>query len=300
MPEQPQQPTQGASPAQQPQQLTPEQQQALQEKLKNMSPEELKQFQKQQCIFCQIISGKIPSKKIYEDEQILAILDINPAAQGHLLLLPKEHYAIMPQVPDAVLGNMFFITKKLSQVQLKGLKVSGTSLFIANGMAAGQRAQHFMIHLISRKDGDGILTEGEKVIDESEREKVLPLIEKRFNQLMGLKKEVVKVGKKVKEEKEEGEKGEKIVEAEFEEEKEEPTETAPSPPPLDEIEEEKKKSKKRKKKTVKKGKKEAKKKTSKKETKKKPAKPSPGYPPLAESKEEYPEASLDDIAELFK
>ena len=78
---------------------TEEQRKQWEEKIKNMSPEELQELQRQQCIFCQIISSKIPSKKIYEDSTCLAVLDINPAAKGHLLLLPKEHYAIMPQVP---------------------------------------------------------------------------------------------------------------------------------------------------------------------------------------------------------
>ncbi len=69
------------------QQMTPEQAEAMQEKLKQMSPEELKDFQKKQCIFCQIIDGKVASKKIYEDDKMIAILDINPAAKGHVLLL---------------------------------------------------------------------------------------------------------------------------------------------------------------------------------------------------------------------
>ena len=78
------------------QQMTEEQVKELQEKIKNMSPEELKEFQKKQCVFCQIISGKVQSKKVYDDEKCIAILDINPANPGHVLLLPKEHYSIMP------------------------------------------------------------------------------------------------------------------------------------------------------------------------------------------------------------
>ena len=68
------------------QQMTEEQMKALQEKLSKMSPEELKEYQKQQCIFCQIVSGKVQSKKIYEDDKCLAILDKNPANPGHVLL----------------------------------------------------------------------------------------------------------------------------------------------------------------------------------------------------------------------
>ena len=89
--------------------MTEEQRKELEEKLKKMSPEELKEFQKQQCIFCQIIAGKVPSKKVYEDAQCIAVLDIAPASKGHLLIMPKEHYAIMPQIPDKEIGHIFFI-----------------------------------------------------------------------------------------------------------------------------------------------------------------------------------------------
>ncbi len=213
-----------------PQQLTPEQQKELQEKLKNMSPEELLEFQKQQCIFCQIISGKIPSKKIYEDDKNIAILDINPAAKGHILLLPKEHYAIMPQIPEKEITNLFLQAKKMSQLILKALKVSGTNIFVANGLAAGQKAQHFMIHIIPRKEDDGILGIEEKLTDEEMRTKVKSLIENKFNELMGVKKEVVEVeekkGKKKKvEEKEEEAPEEKAEEDQEEEDVEESEET---------------------------------------------------------------------------
>lgn len=135
--------------------MTPEQEE-MQEKVKNMSPEELAEFQKQQCIFCQIISGKVQSKKIYEDEKTIGILDINPANAGHILLLPKEHYAVMPQIPEEEIGHLFMVAKALSNAMLKGLKVAGTNIFVANGVAAGQRAQHFMLHVIPRKENDGI------------------------------------------------------------------------------------------------------------------------------------------------
>ncbi len=136
--------------------MTPEQQKALQERLKNMSPEELREFYKQQCVFCQIIAGKVPARKIYEDEKLLAVLDINPAAPGHLLVMPKEHYQVMPQLPDDELQYFFMVTKQLSALLLRALQVEGTTLFIANGAAAGQRAQHFMAHVIPRLENDGV------------------------------------------------------------------------------------------------------------------------------------------------
>ncbi len=173
------------------QELTEEQRKELEEKLKQMSPEELKEFQKKQCLFCQIISGKVPSQKIYEDNKVLVILDINPAAKGHLLILPKEHYSIQPQIPDKEQGHLFGVAKKMSHLLLKGLKVSGTSLFVANGLVAGQKAQHFILHLLPRKDGDGVLKVSEKLIEKEMRDKIYSLVASKFSAVMGGKKKTV-------------------------------------------------------------------------------------------------------------
>ena len=176
-----------------PEEITEEQRKAMEERLKNMSPEEIAELQKQQCIFCQILSGKIPSKKVYEDDICMVILDINPAAKGHCLLLPKNHYSIMPQIPENELSHMFLVSKAMSQILLKSLRVDGTNIFVANGAAAGQRAPHFMIHVIPRKEGDGLLAVDTKIVDLDERKELLQKIEARFNQVMGIKKEVVEV-----------------------------------------------------------------------------------------------------------
>ncbi len=128
----------------------------MQEKLASMSPEEIKELQKRQCPFCQIIAGKIPAKKIYEDDKVIALLDINPAVSGHTLLMPKEHYTIMPFVPDDVLVHLAKISKALSKAFLRCLFAKGTTIFIANGAAAGQQVQHFLIHLVPREEGDGL------------------------------------------------------------------------------------------------------------------------------------------------
>ncbi len=101
-------------------------------------------------------SGKVPAKKIYDDEKAFAILDKNPAVEGHILLLPKEHYQLMPQVPSDVLDHLFRVAQSLSRAQLKAFGVQGISLFVANGTGAGQRAPHFIIHLIPRKEHDNI------------------------------------------------------------------------------------------------------------------------------------------------
>jgi histidine triad (HIT) family protein len=176
MPEQqaPEQPM----PEQQPQQqMSEEQVKALQEKIKNMSPEELKEFQKKQCIFCQIVSGKVQSRKVYEDEEVIAVLDVNPANPGHILIMPREHYSIMPQIPDDEVGHIFTVAKALSNASLRALEVQGANLVVANGVAAGQRAQHFMIHLIPRKENDNLGFQiPQKPIPEQELKKVRKIL----------------------------------------------------------------------------------------------------------------------------
>lgn len=143
----------------------------------NMSPEEALKAQKQNCIFCKITSGEIPSKKVYEDANFVGILDINPAAKGHVLIIPKEHYQIMPQIPPDIVGLLGVATKNVSSMILKAGGVEGTTIFIGNGFVAGQKAPHFIVHVIPRKTGDGINLNPKIVdIDESEYAKFLDKI----------------------------------------------------------------------------------------------------------------------------
>tara|TARA_Y100000310_G_scaffold50496_1_gene46495 strand:- start:1386 stop:2114 length:729 start_codon:yes stop_codon:yes gene_type:complete len=195
------------------QQMSEEQIKALQEKIKQMSPEELKEFQKKQCIFCQIVSGKVQSKKVYEDDDVIAILDVNPANPGHILIMPKEHYSIMPQIPYEDIEHIFMVTKALSNASLRALEVQGSNIIVANGVAAGQRAQHFMVHLIPRKENDNIqFRVPQKTIPEQELQKV----RKALSEILGAKAEeseekmtAVPLIRK-----------QKVVEAEFKEKKE--------------------------------------------------------------------------------
>ena len=170
------------------QQMSEEQLKELQEKVKNMSPEELKEFQKKQCIFCQIIAGKVQSRKIYEDDKCIAILDINPANPGHILLLPKEHYSIMPQVPESEIAHLFIISKTVSNAALRSLGIQGTNIIVQNGIAAGQKAQHFMVHIIPRKEGDGINFElPKRKMSEAELESIKEKLESKLGSPSGQK-----------------------------------------------------------------------------------------------------------------
>lgn len=123
--------------------------------MQQLTPEQKEQM-RQQCIFCQIIDGKVAAKKIYEDDKVLAVLDINPANPGHVLLLPKEHVSIMPQMNEELVEYMGVISKKISRLLLRAMKVEGTTIFVANGTAAGQRAPHFMMHIIPRMENDNV------------------------------------------------------------------------------------------------------------------------------------------------
>lgn len=167
--------------------LSEEQRKQLEEKMRGMSPEQLRELQKQQCIFCQIIAGKVPAKKIHEGPEWMIILDINPAARGHLLIIPREHYSIMPQIPDDKLATLFIVTKTVSQSVLRVLKASGTMVYVANGATAGQRSQHFMIHLIPRKEGDQLFHLEEKMMEKGVLLQIEQTVGVRLQALLGLK-----------------------------------------------------------------------------------------------------------------
>jgi histidine triad (HIT) family protein len=195
----------------------------------DMSPEQMAAMAKQQCIFCQIASGKVASRKVYEDEHVVAVLDINPANPGHILLITKEHYVVMPQIPDDVVAHIGMVTKGLSHALLRALKAQGTTIFVANGVTAGQRAQHFMLHIIPRMEQDGITIDyPEHDISDADYKKVLDALRagivKSLGQIEGLEEESEKAEEMQEEAEEkvaEKEEEKKEEEAETEEEKEE-------------------------------------------------------------------------------
>jgi len=139
--------------------LSPEQQQEkLHEILESLSPEEQEQLVgKQKCPFCSMAAGEIPVKKVYEDADCIAILDINPANKGHMLLFPKKHYGMMAQMEDREAGLLYAVANKLSKAVFEGLKASGSNIVVGNGAIAGQRAPHALINIIPRFDGDKVV-----------------------------------------------------------------------------------------------------------------------------------------------
>ena len=107
------------------------------------------------CIFCRIANGEIPTNTIYEDEAFRVILDTAPAARGHALILPKEHYADLFSIPEEEAADAIRLAKKIAAMQMDRLQADGLNLVQNNGAVAGQTVSHFHIHLIPRYENDG-------------------------------------------------------------------------------------------------------------------------------------------------
>lgn len=107
------------------------------------------------CIFCKIANGDIPSRTLYEDEQFRVILDLGPVTRGHALVLPKNHYANIYEIPADVAADAFKVGKKIALRMKERLNTDGVNLIQNNGEAAGQTIHHFHLHVIPRYKGDG-------------------------------------------------------------------------------------------------------------------------------------------------
>ena len=108
----------------------------------------------QDCIFCKIIAGEIPSYKIYEDRDSLAFLDITPINPGHTLVVPKAHYENLLVAPDELAGQLIKVIKKISPAILKGVGAKGFNLGLNAGADAGQVVPHLHWHIMPRFPND--------------------------------------------------------------------------------------------------------------------------------------------------
>ena len=107
------------------------------------------------CIFCKIANGEIPSKTLHEDEEFRVILDLGPATKGHALILPKNHYKNVYELPDDAAASVMKLAKKMAVTMTEKLSCDGFNLVQNNGEAAGQTVFHFHMHLIPRYENDG-------------------------------------------------------------------------------------------------------------------------------------------------
>ena len=129
------------------------------------------------CIFCKIAAGEIPSKTIYEDEDFKVILDLGPATKGHALIIPKSHADNLFELPEGIASKVMVLAKKLGTQMKENLKADGLNLLQNNGEAAGQTVMHFHLHLIPRYENDGQhITGDSKEVTQEELEEVRKII----------------------------------------------------------------------------------------------------------------------------
>ena len=108
------------------------------------------------CIFCKIANGEIPSATLYEDEDFRVILDLGPASKGHALILPKEHAANIFELPDDLAAKAIVLAKKIATTLKEGLHADGVNIVQNNGEVAGQTVFHFHLHMIPRYKDDNV------------------------------------------------------------------------------------------------------------------------------------------------
>ena len=112
-------------------------------------------MKKEDCIFCKLANGVIPTNSIYEDDDFNVILDMAPATKGHALILPKEHADNLYELPEETAGKVLILAKKLAKSMTDKLKCDGFNVVQNNGSVAGQTVFHFHMHLIPRYESDG-------------------------------------------------------------------------------------------------------------------------------------------------
>jgi len=108
----------------------------------------------EECIFCKIVNGQIPSKIVYENDTNIAFLDIRPISTGHTVVIPKKHYSTIETLPDKEVENLFKVVKKVASLIYEKLDIDGYNIVQNNHKAAGQVVEHSHVHIIPRNRGD--------------------------------------------------------------------------------------------------------------------------------------------------
>lgn len=133
------------------------------------------------CIFCKIANGEIPSATLYEDEDFRVILDLGPASKGHTLILPKEHYKDLCELDDAVAAKVLPLAGKMGRAMKKALHFDGFNLVQNNGEAAGQTVMHFHMHMIPRyANGPQMVLWNPGKLDDTEKTEIIENVKKEL------------------------------------------------------------------------------------------------------------------------
>ena len=153
--------------------LPKEQQGIARKQVANMPLEELKKLFKPQCIFCSIATGKAKTKKIYENKDTIAFLNIFPASEGHVLVIPKRHAMFLPELTDTEAAELIRTVKWITSAVFEAIKPDGITVLQRNGQAAGQEVPHVHFHVIPRKEGDKIDLQNWQALQPSEQDLVM-------------------------------------------------------------------------------------------------------------------------------
>jgi histidine triad (HIT) family protein len=108
-----------------------------------------------QCVFCEIVNGTSPASWVYQDDTVVAFMDIQPITQGHMLVLPREHAVLITDINEQAAMRTFKIARRLATVARHTLGASGINILVMDGEAAYQDVPHFHVHVIPRYPGDG-------------------------------------------------------------------------------------------------------------------------------------------------
>ena len=122
----------------------------------------------QECIFCKIVGGEIPCAEVYSNDNVLAFLDIAPIVQGHTLVIPKEHYSTLWDLPQGLAGEMQRVMQEVGVAIFHVTGATGLNVVMNNYTAAGQVVPHAHWHLIPRREGDGLLSVEQKEYESQE------------------------------------------------------------------------------------------------------------------------------------
>lgn len=138
-------------------------------------------MKKDDCIFCKIANGKIPSACIYENKEFRVILDVGPATRGHVLILTKEHYDNIFEIDAETAGRLFSLASVVARAMKKTLNCDGMNILQNNGTIAGQTVFHFHLHLIPRYEGDQVkVTWPQGEISDDEKTELVNMIKKEI------------------------------------------------------------------------------------------------------------------------
>ncbi len=127
------------------------------------------------CIFCKILNGDIPSNKVFENDNFIAILDAFPANEGHTLVIPKKHFENIFEIDEEILKEGYAIAKRIASSIKKSLNIENINILQNNGVLAGQTVNHFHIHVIPRLENDTVVMKSTPISIDNEKIKQIML-----------------------------------------------------------------------------------------------------------------------------